>query len=221
MRKLSYSEVQDILILHKKWLNGDKGGKRAVIRKAKIEDMNLEKKDMRYVEFYGVSLNGSRFNGSNFTGARIQWSSLVNTEFIKAILRKTKMTGSDMTLTVAIKADFSYTNSSDVIFTGARLQKAKFIGAELWWANFHRANIYKTNFTGAKLTGIGLPTWSGASDFRVDIDFVYQLLAQICSLEVNDDEFIEIRKKILKYALRSDVAENFLTSKLIKEVRND
>lgn len=54
-------DIQKILELHKRWLNGDTDGVRA---------------DLRYADLYGANLRGANLHGANLRGADVDYSCL-------------------------------------------------------------------------------------------------------------------------------------------------
>ena len=56
---MKQEELNEILNLHKKWLNSEVGGKRANLKGADLEGANL----------YGADLNGADLEGANLRGA--------------------------------------------------------------------------------------------------------------------------------------------------------
>jgi len=75
--------------------------------------------------------------------------------------------------------------------------------ADLQWANLRGADL-----RGANWDFSCFPLWCGGAHFKADLRLVYQLLAHICTLEVEGEEFAEIKEKILPYAMKSHRAED-------------
>lgn len=91
---MTKEELDKVLELHKKWLDGDKAGKRAVLfganllganlrganlRGADLLDANLRGADLRgadliYANLRGANLRGADLNGADLRGANIDYS---------------------------------------------------------------------------------------------------------------------------------------------------
>ena len=91
---MTKEELDKVLELHKKWLDGDKAGKRAVLfganllganlrganlRGADLLDANLRGADLRgadliYANLRGANLSGADLNGADLRGANIDYS---------------------------------------------------------------------------------------------------------------------------------------------------
>ena len=91
---MTKEELDKVLELHKKWLDGDKAGKRAVLfganllganllganllganlRGADLLDANLRGADLIYANLRGANLRGADLNGADLRGANIDYS---------------------------------------------------------------------------------------------------------------------------------------------------
>ena len=86
---MTKEELDKVLELHEKWLDGDKAGKRAVLlganlrganlRGADLLDANLRGADLRgadliYANLRGANLRGADLNGADLRGANIDYS---------------------------------------------------------------------------------------------------------------------------------------------------
>jgi len=84
----------------------------------------------------------------------------------------------------------------------ANLSRADLSGADLWRANLSRANL-----SGADLWITQWPLWCGTKKVKIDAKIAMQLAAHYCAVECDDPEYQETRKALIKYALKSHVAE--------------
>ena len=77
--------------------------------------------------------------------------------------------------------------------------------ANLTRANLTRANLIGANLIGADLDFSAFPLWCGGADFKCNMKLVYQLLAHIATLKVQDkkEEFEKFKETILPYAKKS------------------
>ena len=65
------SDIDEILIKHTKWLNGDVDGKRADLRGANLQEANLRGANLR-----GANLYRADFQGADLRGADLDFSCL-------------------------------------------------------------------------------------------------------------------------------------------------
>lgn len=102
-------------------------------------------------------------------------------------------------------ADLYLANFNGVIMTDADLS-----GADCTGVDFSVTAIRGTNFEGATMDNVGIGLWDGGSGFQTDLKFVYQVLAVLCTLNVEGegkDEFEKIKSMMLPYAVQSHIAE--------------
>ena len=96
---------------------------------------------------------------------------------------------------------------------GANLQDADLRDADLWSANLWGANLWGADLQGANLRRADIdfscwPLWCGSKAITVDLRIVYQLLAHVACLQCDDPEFVEIKKAIMSWAVKSHIAKN-------------
>jgi hypothetical protein len=65
------------------------------------------------------------------------------------------------------------------------------------------ANFQDANFQGADLDFSCFPLSCGGTKFKADIKLAYQLLAHLCTLEIDDSDWQELKDKIMPYAKKS------------------
>ena len=105
-------------------------------------------------------------------------------------------------------ADLCEADLRDADLRVADLKSADLRGADLHGADLRWADIRGANLHGADLDFSCFPLWCGGAYFKADLRLVYQLLAHICTLEVEGGEFEDIKEKILPFALKSHRAED-------------
>ena len=127
MKKITATQLVDILAEHNLWLDG-KGGSFANLTGANLTGANLKNANLT-----GANLTGANFTDANFTGANLRGANLTG-----ATLR-----GANLILANLTDANLSYAN----------LEGADLYGANLWDANLTGANLTGANLTGANLTG--------------------------------------------------------------------
>ena len=105
-------------------------------------------------------------------------------------------------------ADLGHAYLSHANLSGADLSHANLSGANLHGANLRYANLSGANLSGAYLSHADLdfsswPLWRGSKNVKVDIKFVYQLLAHVCVLDCKSKVFKIIVELIKPFALKS------------------
>ena len=101
---------------------------------------------------------------------------------------------------------------------GADLRVADLKGADLRGADLRDAYLKGADLRDADLKGANLqradldfscwPLWCGSKGIKVDLRIVYQLLAHVACLQCDDPEFVEIKKAIMSWAVKSHIAKN-------------
>lgn len=117
MKTITQKELNEILDLHKKWLNDEDGGKCA----------NLSGVDLSDVDLSGAILVGAKLSDANLLCAKLRSADLSG-----AILVGTKLRGADL---------------SDADLTHANLQYADLTHANLRYADLKTADLSCANIT--------------------------------------------------------------------------
>ena len=91
---------------------------------------------------------------------------------------------------------------------GADLQDADLRDADLRCADLQDADLKGADLRGADLDFSCWPLWCGSKGVIVDLKVVYQLLAHVACLQCDDPEFVEIKKAIMPWAVKSHIAKN-------------
>lgn len=68
-------DIQEVLELHKKWLNNEKGGERANLSDANLSGADLRRADLRRAGLRRANLINANLSGAEFSGADIDFSS--------------------------------------------------------------------------------------------------------------------------------------------------
>lgn len=71
---MTKEELDKVLELHKKWLDGDKAGKRAVLRGVDFRCADLRGADLRGADLRDADLYGANLRGADLRGANIDYS---------------------------------------------------------------------------------------------------------------------------------------------------
>lgn len=106
MRKITGSELRDILREHKRWLNGEDGAKRADLRDA----------DLRYAHLYGVNLRNADLRNADLRNA-----DLYSTDLRNANLEDVDLRDADLRNVSLHSADLSGANLSGAILDYSEL----------------------------------------------------------------------------------------------------
>ena len=96
MRKITGSELRDVLREHKRWLNDEDGAKRADLRDADLRYANLSDADLRAAYLYGVDLRGADLYGANLRGADLRDVDLRNVNLHGVDLSGADLNGADL-----------------------------------------------------------------------------------------------------------------------------
>ena len=87
-------------------------------------------------------------------------------------------------------------------------QRADLHGADLQDADLRGAYLREAYLQDADLDFSCWPLWCGSKGIKVDLRIVYQLLAHVACLQCDDPEFVEIKKAIMSWAVKSHIAKN-------------
>ena len=117
---MNKDELQNILMLHVKWLNDEPGGVRANLYGADLSGANL----------YGADLSGADLSGADLSGANLS----------RANLSRANLSG----------ANLSRANLSGANLSGANLYGANLSGANLYGADLSGADLSGADLSGAK-----------------------------------------------------------------------
>ena len=96
MRKITGSELRDVLREHKRWLNNEDGAKRADLRDADLRYANLSDADLRGAYLYGVDLRGADLYSANLRGANLRGADLRDVDLRNVNLHGVDLSGADL-----------------------------------------------------------------------------------------------------------------------------
>ena len=128
---MTKKELRLVLDLHKKWLNNEPDGVRAI-------------------------LNGCDLNGADLQGVNLSRANLLRANLHGADLRGAYLGGCNL-----YEADLSCTDMQGAIFrnanfTGANLRESNLRGSDMFLANLKRANLRESDLREANLVGADL-----------------------------------------------------------------
>ena len=129
--------LNDILLLHKKWLDGETDGKKADLRYADLSNADLSNANLSNADLSNADLSNTDLNGANLSNA-----DLSNADLIGANLSNADLIGADLS-----NADLS---NADLI--GADLSEADLRSADLRGADLSNADLSNADLNGANLS---------------------------------------------------------------------
>lgn len=92
---MTKEELDKVLESHKKWLDGDCGGKRADLRGAELRGADLRRAKLR-----GADLRNANLNGADLRGADLRDADFRNATLRRADLRRAKLRDADIDFSV-------------------------------------------------------------------------------------------------------------------------
>ena len=132
--------------------------------------------------------------------------------------QRADLKGADLRVADLKGADLRAADLQDADLRGADLKDADLKGADLRGADLRDAYLKGADLRDADLKGANLqradldfscwPLWCGSKGIKVDLRIVYQLLAHVACLQCDDPEFVEIKKAIMPWAVKSHIAKN-------------
>ena len=144
---MTKEKLQEILELHKKWMDCEEGGLRANLSGAYLSEAYL-----RRANLCGANLSGAYLSEANLCGAYLSEANLSEANLCGANLRG---------------ANLYEANLSGADLCGANLSEANLYGANLCGANLSEANLSGANLSGANLSGAeGLVKIVGAENLN-------------------------------------------------------
>ena len=96
MRKITGSELRDVLREHKRWLNDENGAKRADLRDADLRYADLSGVDLRGAYLYGVDLRNADLYSANLRGVDLRNADLRNVNLHGVDLSGADLSGADL-----------------------------------------------------------------------------------------------------------------------------
>ena len=102
-------------------------------------------------------------------------------------------------------ADLRCADLSDANLRGANLSRANLSGADLRYADLRDSDLSDANLRGANLRGANLdfsclPLWCGGLRIKCDKRLACQVAYHLCTMQCDDEEYIQMRNSILEFA---------------------
>ena len=173
---MTQEELDQVLKLHKKWLDGDSAGRRASLD--------------------GAYLVGATLRGATLRGADLRGAGLRDADFRNATLRGADLRGADLRRATLRGADLR----------GADLRRADLHGADLSGADLSGADLSGAELHGADIDFSVWPLWCGGLDVHIDdriaIQLLYHLVRNVLYSKNTSEELKSLlsQKEIVKVA---------------------
>ena len=129
LKTITNTELEAILDKHKKWLNGDADGKRAI----------LSGYDLRWRNLSGRNLRGSDLRGSDLSCSDLSCSDLSDSDLRGSDLSDSDLSGSDLRGSDLRGSDLSCSDLSDSDLRGSDISGCDMYNAclPLWCGGLH------------------------------------------------------------------------------------
>ena len=93
---MEQKKLDEILRLHKMWLNGEEEGERANLRDANLQGASLQDAALRGADLRGAALRGAALRGAALRDANLQGADLRGADLQGAALRDANLQGADL-----------------------------------------------------------------------------------------------------------------------------
>ena len=210
MKTITQKELNEILDLHKKWLNDEDGGKCA----------NLSNVDLSDVDLSGAILVGAKLSDANLLCAKLRSADLSGVILVGTKLRGADLSDADLTHANLQYADLSntdlsntdliYADLSGAILRGAKLRGADLNGADLTYANLRYADLTHANLRYADLKTADL---SCANITNVTYDEQTAFFALQCPEEGSFIGYKKAKNFIVKLLITEDAKRSSATTR--------
>ena len=190
MKTITQKELNEILDLHKKWLNDEDGGKCA----------NLSNVDLSDVDLSGAILVGAKLSDANLLCAKLRGADLSGANLQYADLKTADLSNTDLI----------YADLSSAILVGTKLRGADLSGADLTYANLRYADLTHANLWYADLKTADL---SCANITNVTYDEQTAFFALQCPEEGSFIGYKKAKNFIVKLLITEDAKRSSATTR--------
>lgn len=164
---IKQEEIDEIIKEHGKWLEDNTKGKRADLRKTRLDGLDMHGADLSFADFSGASLGGVNLRDAKLTGACFRQcdfgskTDLKNADLDEADLFQAKAFHSNFARCSMKLVNMQWAVMWDSCFKCADLTGANMYDADLSDCIFRRANLshaymYFSNLDGATLSNANL-----------------------------------------------------------------
>lgn len=168
---MTIQELNKVLELHRKWLNGEPHGARANLSLKDLRGANL-----RETNLYGAILCGADLREANLRGSKLRDASLCGADLCGTDLREADLRGADLR-----EVDFREAN-----LYKADLRETNLCGVILRESYLYKAILYKANLCGADLHGADL---RGTDLCRANLNEASLYKADLCKANLYEADF--------------------------------
>lgn len=133
-KTMDKKELNEILKLHKMWMNGEEGGVKANLWLNDLRGMDLSGMDLREVNLLQAFLNHANLRGANLSGVNLCDASLYGADLTGANLEGACLYRTDLTNANLSNANLRDANLTEADLTDAVTDGADFTNASLFGA---------------------------------------------------------------------------------------
>ena len=105
---MNTEELENILRLHKMWLNGNENGVRANLSYANLGGSDLRDADLSYANLNYVNLSEANLSYANLSSANLSYANLSSANLSDADLGGSDLSGADLSYANLSSANLSY-----------------------------------------------------------------------------------------------------------------
>lgn len=156
MVKLTQTEIAKILDKHGKWLDGERGGKRATFTDVSLVRADFHQRRLDKAVFTNVNMANAYLRGATLTEVVMKSVNLFRANLTHASFAKAKMAGCCLRDTRCYSTDFGHANLAGVDFRRANMQNAILRNANLNSANMREAELNYAYLTDSSMLSTDL-----------------------------------------------------------------
>ena len=108
VKEMTQCDLNTIIQLHEKWLNGEPEGKKADLSNTNLSNTNLNDANLRSADLRGAILHGANLNGANLNDANLSDADLSGADLSGADLSHADLSGADLSGADLSHADLRY-----------------------------------------------------------------------------------------------------------------
>lgn len=147
--------LEEVLKLHKKWLNDEKGGERAKLSRenlmyADLSYSDLSYADLSYADLSYTDLRKSDLKYTNLENTNLSYVNLMYTDLSHSNLSYVNLRKSDLNYSYLINTNLKYTD-----LTYSNLSFSNLNNANLKYTKFYLTNLYKAKGSFVSVGNIG------------------------------------------------------------------
>lgn len=152
--EITKSELEEILVEHKHWIDQDMDGWENM--RANLSSLDLSYADLRYVDLEGANLEASDLHGADLSGADLRGANLRNANLSCSILQNADLEVADLHCADLSGANLQNADLRDTYLKYTNLKSANLAYADLSFSSSDYVNLCFANLQGAILYGTDL-----------------------------------------------------------------